>query len=67
MKYIWLATDISKYELPIAVANSASMLAHMINTSETTVRSLECKRRKGNISYAQKYTIFRISLGEDNE
>lgn len=64
MEYIWMASDVDKYELPIAIAGSAQELARLINSTETTVRSLECKRRKGLIRNAQKYRIYRYEFEE---
>ena len=39
MKYIWLLVDLDYYELPLAVANSASELARICGVTTSTIHS----------------------------
>ena len=38
-KYIWLKTDDTKYELPIAIADTSTELAKICGVSSVTIRS----------------------------
>lgn len=46
-KYIYIRTDCTKYDLPIAIADSAKELAKMLGTTSKCVSSSISHRRKG--------------------
>ena len=49
MKYIWMAVTPDKYELPIAVEDSARKLADLLGVSESTVKGSEFRHTDGHI------------------
>lgn len=46
-KYYWLAVTADKYELPIAVADTAGELAQLMGTTENNIRSAIAKNKNG--------------------
>ena len=59
IKALWLAVTPDKYELPIAVADSAGALARILKVPESRVRSNWNNRRSGK-NNGQK--IIRIEI-----
>ena len=49
-KYIWLAVDADKYELPIAVASSARELGELIGTNKHNIETAFLKNCNGRIN-----------------
>lgn len=63
-KYLYIYTDGTKYELPLAVCDTAKELAEKIGTSENTiVSSLYHARKQKNINSRYK----RVERGEDDD
>lgn len=56
-KYLWLAVDADKYELPIAVASSARELGEMIGSNKHNVETTVLKNCNGRISNRR---IFKV-------
>lgn len=56
-KYLWLAVDADKYELPIAVASSARELGEMIGSNKHNIETTVLKNCNGRISNRK---IFKI-------
>lgn len=48
--FYWLAVTADRFELPIAVAESASELAAMLGVTKGTVVAMEHRRRSGKAS-----------------
>lgn len=49
-KYLWVAVEADKYELPIAVADSARELGEMLGTTKHNVESFVSKNCSGRDS-----------------
>ena len=49
-KYLWLAVEADKYELPIAVADSARELGEMMGSNKHNVETFVCKQSNGRIN-----------------
>ena len=49
-KYIWLAVEADKYELPIAVADTARELGQLIGSNKHNVETAAIKNCNGKIS-----------------
>jgi ribosomal protein L7Ae-like RNA K-turn-binding protein len=58
-KYIWLAVEADKYELPLAVAETAEELGEMIGVKKHTIRNCIYKGFDGRQS-GRKYVKVRI-------
>lgn len=58
-KYIWLAVEADKYELPLAVAETATELGEMVGVSWHTIRNCIYKGYAGEQS-GRKYMKVRI-------
>jgi len=61
MRYIWLAVTADKFELPIAVADSAKKLANMLGINENTVYTSIHSKLSGKNS---KRKIIRVDIKE---
>ena len=46
-RYIWIAVEADKYELPIAIADTARELGEMIGVDTKTVMSSEYRKNSG--------------------
>lgn len=62
--FVWMKVTRDKYELPIAVADSASELAKMCGVSEQSVLSAICRKKAGKL---KKTTYFKIEIETMNE
>ena len=49
-KYLWLAVEADKYELPIAVADSARELGEMMGSNKHNVETFVCKQSSGKFN-----------------
>lgn len=49
-KYLWMAVDADKYELPIAVTDTAEELGRMYGIGKNTVIDMVSKGKSGKIS-----------------
>lgn len=49
-KYLWLAVTADKYELPLAVADSAAELGRMFGMKKNSIIGAVSKQRDGSIS-----------------
>lgn len=49
-KYLWLCVEADEYELPLAVADTATQLADMMGTSKSNVENNAIRQRNGRIS-----------------
>lgn len=49
-KYLWLAVETDKYELPLAVADSARELGEMMGSNKHNVETFVCKRSSGKLN-----------------
>ena len=56
---VWLMVEKDKYELPLAVANSAEELAKITGSTEGSIRSFVSKYDNGKIKFS-KYRRVRI-------
>ena len=65
-KYLWLAVTADKYELPIAVADSAKELAAMCGVSTSTIISSAKRNNSGTLS-GKRYRRTLRYIGDDNE
>lgn len=60
--YLWMLVSMDKYELPLAVADSASQLARMVGANRNTIfTSIYQARTKG---YRSKYV--KVEIEEDD-
>lgn len=46
-KYLWLCVTKDKYELPLAVADTAVELGKMIGKNPQTIRAMVSRKRRG--------------------
>lgn len=63
---IWMKVTRDKYQLPLAVADSASELARMCDTTPNCVVSTVSHYNKGRITFPS-YVCVRFEEGEENE
>ena len=49
-KYLWLAVEADKYELPLYVADSARELAEKFGTTKHNVETFVCKQSNGRMN-----------------
>lgn len=49
-KYLWLAVETDKYELPLAVADSARELGEMMGSNKHNVETFVCKQSSGKFN-----------------
>ena len=61
MKTVWIAVTADKYQLPIAVADTARELAEMRGTTTNNVISCALKTRQGKM----KPKYLKIEIEED--
>ena len=61
---LWLKVTKDKYELPLAVADTAAELGRMLGVSGNTIRTMACKYSKGKIK-TSKYR--KVVINEDDE
>ena len=57
---LWLAVTPDKYELPIAVADTARELSRLMGLHDGAVRQMYHRQSTGKIKVAQKYRIFKV-------
>jgi len=58
-KYLWVAVEADEYELPLAVAETATELGEMIGVNHRTIRSCISQKFNGRQS-GRKYMKVRI-------
>lgn len=63
-EYLWLAVTPDKYELPIAVADSAMELSRMLGSKNNLVSKQYCQHKKGNFKKWTKYKIIKLKVGK---
>lgn len=62
--FVYMMVSKDKYQLPLAIADSASELARMVGKSSNTTRSAASHAKAGKI----KNSIFyRVEIAEDDE
>lgn len=49
-KYLWIAVEADEFELPLAVAETATELGEMVGVNHKTIRSCFSKRYSGKKS-----------------
>lgn len=49
-KYLWMLVEADKYELPLAVADSARELGEMVGSNKHNVETNVCKGSNGRLS-----------------
>ena len=59
MKYIWLAVETDKYELPIAVADTAKELGDIFGVKKNTIINCVSRNRSGREN-GYRYVKVRI-------
>lgn len=59
---LWLAVTPDKYELPIAVADTARELSKILGLSSHQVTSLYHLHNKGEIKEYRKYKIVKVEV-----
>lgn len=57
---LWLAVTPDKYELPIAVADTAKELSQILGLHHHAVTKLYCMHRKGMFKRYTKYKIVKV-------
>lgn len=57
---LWMAVTPDEYELPMAVADTAKELSHMLGLKSNTVKHLYYKHNKGEYKKHVKYKIVKI-------
>lgn len=57
---LWMAVTPDEYELPMAVADTAKELSHMLGLKSNTVKHLYYKHNKGEYKKHTKYKIVKI-------
>lgn len=60
MKYLYMAVDTTRYELPLYVSDSVRELAEKFGVSPQTVSSKICR---GNVGRVTGVTFLRIEMG----
>lgn len=60
--YLWLAVTKDKYQLPIAVADSAAELARMLHVKEQTIYGTACHYAQGRY---KRPRFIRVPLIEE--
>ena len=60
-KYIWMCVTQDRYELPVAIADSASQLARLMRVSENSVSSAVSHYEAGRYS---KSKYIRVEVEE---
>lgn len=58
---LWLAVTPDEYELPIAVADTAKELSHMLGMKSHAVTELYHKHNKGVYKRYEKYKIVKVN------
>ena len=64
---LWLAVTPDKYELPIAVADTAKELSIMLGLRSHTITELYHQHNKGILSNYVKYKIVKVTEEAQNE
>ena len=64
LKYIWIATDTTKYELPIAVADSCKELAKLLHVKPNAIFT-RCWRN--GMHDNKRYHVYKIPRDEERE
>ncbi|MBE5957725.1 MAG: hypothetical protein E7254_02535 [Lachnospiraceae bacterium] len=59
---VWMKIEKDKYELPVAVANTAQELANICGTNVHSVMSIVSKTKKGII---KKPTYIKVEIEEE--
>ena len=67
MKYIWMAVTPDKYELPIAVEDSARKLADLLGVSESTVKGSEFRHTDGHTWGIEYVNVRNTDEDHDSE
>lgn len=63
-KYLWMAVTPDKYELPIAVADTARELSRMLGSNNNLVSKQYCQHNKNKSKKWTKYKIVKIKVGK---
>ena len=66
MKHIWMKVTKDKYQLPLAVADSASELARICGTTPNSIVSTFSHYRKGRIDFSS-YICVQIEEGDEDD
>lgn len=63
-EYLWLAVTPDKYELPVAVADTAMELGRMLGMKGNMVSKMYCHHQKGKFKKWTKYKIIKLKVGK---
>lgn len=63
-KYLWLAVTPDKYELPIAVADTAAELGRMLGKNGNFISKMYSCHNKGKHKKWTKYKIIKLKIGK---
>lgn len=61
-EYLWMKVSDDEYQLPLAVANSATELARMVGTTPNALSSAIYRNRKGE---CKKTTYVKVEVTDD--
>lgn len=64
---LWLAVTPDKYELPIAVADTARELGRILGASGNLITKIYCMHNKGHYEKWTKYKIVKVEDYEEVE
>ena len=62
---LWLAVTLDKYELPIAVADTARELGRMLGAKGNLINKIYCMHNKGIYTNWKKYKIVKVEDYEE--
>ena len=63
-KFIWMAVTPDKYELPVAVADTALELGRMLGLKGNAVSKIYCEHNKGMYHKWTQYKIIKLKVGK---
>lgn len=66
MQKVWMRITRDKYELPLAIADSAEELAEICNVERSTVASMASSYEKGKLK-TSRYICVNVEEDEDAE
>lgn len=63
-EYLWLVVTPDRYELPMAVADTAMELGRMLGLKGNMVSKLYCEHNKGMYRKWTQYKIIKLKVGK---